>query len=78
LFDTEGKDGWQEFYKFHPKSPGIITLSRPGFSKDGGLAVIYMGNQANWLVGGGRIHVLEKKEGKWVKRLMFIGPQWVS
>jgi hypothetical protein len=43
LFDTKENDGWQEFYKIYPESPGIITLSLPGFSKDGTLAVIYMG-----------------------------------
>jgi hypothetical protein len=78
LFQTKGKDGWDEFYKIYPKSPGIITLSRPGFSMDGNLAVIYMGNQTHWLAGHGRIHVFQREDGKWVETEMRIGPEWVS
>ncbi len=78
LFESTGIDGWEEFYKIHPKSPGIITLSRPGLSLDGSLAVIYMGNQTHWLAGRGRIYVLEKKGGKWGENRMCIGPFWMS
>lgn len=65
LFQTEGKDGWKEFYRVYSDSPGIITLSRPGFSRDGTVAMIYLGNQSNWLAGRGGIRVYEKRNGKW-------------
>ncbi|NLV46044.1 MAG: hypothetical protein GXY07_16265 [Candidatus Hydrogenedentes bacterium] len=65
LFQTEGKDGWKAFYMIYAESPGIITLSRPGFSKDGTVAMIYLGNQSNWLAGRGGIRVYEKRNGKW-------------
>ncbi len=78
LFGINGKNGWEEFYKIYPKSPGIITLSRPGFSNNGTLAVIYMGIQSNGLAGYGQIYVLEEKEGKWVELKTQIGPSWIS
>jgi hypothetical protein len=78
LFRTRGKDGWEEFYKIYPKSPGIITLSRPGFSKDGTIAVIYIGNQRHGVVGEGQIYVFQKIDGKWVECGTHIGPSWVS
>ncbi|MCP4258443.1 MAG: hypothetical protein GY774_13230 [Planctomycetes bacterium] len=78
LFKTEGKDGWTEFYKLYPKSPGIITLSCPGFSKDGSLAVILMANQSTLLAGYRRIYVLKKQDGEWFDTEISIGPTWVS
>jgi hypothetical protein len=78
LFKTEGKYGWAEFYKLYPNSPGIITLSRPGFSKDGSLAIILMVNQSTLLAGYGRIYVLKKQDGEWVDTDLSIGPTWVS
>lgn len=81
LFDAkkeQGKDGWQVFYDTYPDSPGIITLSLPGFSADGTIGVIYMGNQRGWLVGHGRLYVLEKIGERWVKTDWLIGPSWVS
>lgn len=78
LFKTSGQDGWTAFYRTYPNSPGIITLSRPGFSRDGRLAVIYMGNQSHWLAGHGRIFVLQRTDGKWTMAAMWLGPAWVS
>jgi len=78
LFGTNGKNGWTEFYKLYPNSRGIITLSRPGFSKDSTLAVIYMGEQSNFKAGYGRIYVLKKHDGKWVNTELSIGPRWIS
>lgn len=82
IFDTEkngGRDGWKVFREHYPQSPGIITLSRPGFSTDGSVAVIYMSNRSNWLVGHGRIYVYELENNRWNEiKLLRIGPQWVS
>lgn len=77
LFNMEGWVGWEEFYKLYPGSPGIITLSRPGFSRDDALAVIYMGHNFDWEGGSGQIHVLERHNEKWVESSMGIGPAWI-
>ena len=78
LFETKGNDGWTEFYKLYPNSRGIITLSRPGFSKDGTLAVICMSDHSGPLAGYARIYVLQKQDGQWVDTELIIGPTWVS
>ncbi|HSV43940.1 MAG TPA: hypothetical protein VLJ10_05230 [Candidatus Bathyarchaeia archaeon] len=77
LFADQG-DGWDKFYQLYPESPGIITLSRPGFSADETLAVIYIGNQSHWLAGHGGIRIYRKKDGKWVDEREGLGPSWVS
>ena len=66
--------GWKKFYKSYPDSPGIITISRPGFSRGGKIAVIYMWNQVADLSGRGRIFVLENRNGKWLYSVMVVGP----
>lgn len=71
-------DGWDTFYAKYPKSPGIITISRVGFSRRGDVAMVYIGSQSHWLAGGGRIRILRKQDGKWVVRSGSIGPRWVS
>lgn len=78
IFRTSGRDGWEVFYETYPKSPGIVTLSRPGFSADGTAAVIYMGNQYGWLAGHGQIYVFHRVSGKWEEGFEMIGPRWVS
>ena len=78
LFEREDLDGWMEFHKVYPKSTGIVKLSRPGFSSDGTLAVIYMGHQSHPTAEYGRIFVLENKDGMWVEAPLSIGSGWVS
>ena len=69
---------WEEFYKIYPDTEGIVTLSRPGFSKDRSIAVIYMWNQYASLGGIGEYYIFEKKDGRWVKSSMSIGSTVVS
>lgn len=76
--EVRDKGWWESFYEKYPNSPGIIMLSRPGFSADGTIGVIYMGNQWGGLAGHGRIWVLEKKDGKWFQRKWLVGPTWIS
>jgi hypothetical protein len=71
-------DGWDKFYAKYPKSPGVITISRVGFSRKGDRAMFYMGSQSHWLAGSGRIHIFRKQHGKWVEEPYSFGPSWVS
>jgi len=57
---------WDRFYRQYPDSKGWIELSAVGFNPDKTVAVVYVGHHCGPLCGGGRFHVLEKKEGKWV------------
>ena len=57
--------GWENFYKQYPNSGGWIELSAVGFNADKTVAVVYMGHHSWSLSGGGRFHVLQKKDGKW-------------
>ena len=69
----------ENFYKQHPDSGGWIELSAVGFNADKTVAVVYMGHHCGSLCGGGRFHVLQKKDGKWVP-LKWKGSRcdWVS
>ena len=71
--------GWENFYKQYPNSGGWIELSAVGFNADKTVAVVYMGHHSWSLSGGGRFHVLQKKDGKWTP-LKWKGPRcaWES
>ena len=45
--------GWSNFYSKYPHSQGIITLSRVGFGPGGNTALLYVGNQSDYLAGAG-------------------------
>ena len=64
LFDSRG--GWDAFYKKYPDSGGMIGMSAVGFNADKTIAVVYMGHGCGLLCGGGELHVLQKKDGKWI------------
>ncbi len=70
------QDGWDEFYRRYPDSPGITTLSRVGFNQDGTEALVYMGSQFHYLAGAGNLVRLEKQDGEWkiVDKMML----WIS
>jgi len=80
IFTHEGNPSrnWELFYKRFPSYPGIIELSRAGFSEDGTFAVIYMGNSYGRLHGRGRIHILKKENGKWGPSEYKFKKQWIS
>ena len=76
---VKGKpSGWDLFYPKYPQAGGMTTISRPGFSKDGDLAIIYVGRHSNYLAGSGRLWVLQKQDGQWVVQPGLIGPMWMS
>jgi hypothetical protein len=57
---------WEGFYKTYPDSGGWIELSAVGFNADRTVAVVYVGHLCGLLCGGGRFHVLQKTENKWL------------
>jgi hypothetical protein len=43
----------------------VFEVSAVGFNNDGTRALVYVGHNCGDLCGGGRYHILVKKEGKW-------------
>jgi hypothetical protein len=77
LFKDNVMGGWEAFHRKHPKSSGILTLSRVGFNADKTQALVYKGWSCGGLCGGGGYTLLTKKKGVWVVG-PDIGPTWVS
>jgi hypothetical protein len=75
-FAENGK-GWEEVYRKHPKSRGIVELSMVGFNPEGTKAIVYCGNQSDWLAGGGGTKIYKKTDGKWEED-GWIGSMWIS
>jgi hypothetical protein len=78
IWENRRRDGWKYFYTLYPKSSGHITVSRVGFSPDGGTAIVYHGCQSHWLAGAGQIFVLKQRDGRWHIEPIHIGDMWVS
>ena len=58
-------DGWKEFYKRFPAAPGMLTLSRVGFSHDQRRALLYYGNHYGGLGGEGFLVLMEWDGDRW-------------
>jgi hypothetical protein len=70
------RDGWEEFYRRYPNSPGTIWLSRVGLDVLLKLALVYIGRQSHWRAGAGHFVLLKKENGAWsVQRETVI---WIS
>jgi hypothetical protein len=58
--------GWDGFYRTFPGSSGILSLSLPGYSANGNLAIVQVAYACGPLCGAGFYWVLEYVEGRWV------------
>jgi hypothetical protein len=67
---------WRAFYAKYPGSPGVINLSGVGFSRNGNLALVYMGKSCGPLCGEGTFYLLARRNGAWVVENQV--PWWVS
>jgi hypothetical protein len=64
-YKWDGDLDWEGFYKKYPKSGGIFTFSRVGFSKDGQQALLFVTNWCRTLCGTGEYYLLKKENGEW-------------
>jgi hypothetical protein len=79
MSDELFKGGWEAYKTKFPGSPPYITLSRPGFSANGRLAILYLGKSSWFLSAAGRFFILEWENGRWVEVTKWrIGPEWKS
>lgn len=76
LFEVNVREGWKEFKRRYPGAPGILTLSRVGFSFDMQQAIVYVGWQEDALVGQGTVYILEKSEEGW--SILYSSILWMS
>jgi hypothetical protein len=76
LFPTQDKMGWNRFRQRFPASSGITTLSRVAFDASHVHALVYVGNQRDWLSGSGTVFFLGRAQGEWKIEKSWIA--WLS
>jgi hypothetical protein len=71
--DVDLRGGWERVLRGPPGCSVVVDVSVPGFSADGGQALISVGATRGLLNGSGGLYVLERQDGSWVviKGLMF-------
>ena len=57
---------------------GLVEVSAVGFNADKTVAIVYVGHHCGLLCGGGAVHVLLKKQGRWQPLATIIACPWVS
>jgi hypothetical protein len=57
---------WTGFYEKYQNSAGMIEISRPGYSKDGFYAVIYIQSSCGPVCGSQVFKQFKKINGKWI------------
>ncbi len=72
----EGSGGWGIFYEKYPNSQGQMALSRVGFNQQMNVAMLYVGNQSDWLAGAGFYVLLGKVSDKWTVQAKMMA--WIS
>jgi len=64
-YEFDGEMDWEAFYKKYPKSGGLYTFSRVGFSQNGQQALLFVTNWCRSLCGEGNYYLLKKENGEW-------------
>ena len=67
---------WSEFYKRYPGASGLISFSAIGYTADGNIALLMVGQGCGSLCGAGHNVVAKRQGGRW--RLIAIQQTWVS
>lgn len=74
IFSSE--NGWLRFYEAYPNSQGTMTLSRVGFNAEQNQALMYVGNQVDYIAGEGDYVLFSKKGGEWLIEQIVLA--WIS
>ncbi len=70
--------GWGYFYRRFPGASGLIDISRVGLDSKGPVAIVYLGQQHQYLDGMGTIRVLKRDGKAWALTDDRIGLGWRS
>ncbi len=57
--------GWRKFYEAYPGSPGLLSLSRIGFGKEGKQALVYIAQAYGDDGGKGHLFLVKKESKGW-------------
>jgi len=63
--EAPGRDYWQLFARYFPKSSGIVSLSRIAYNESGNEAMAYLAFSCGLLCGHGLAVVLQQFDGRW-------------
>jgi hypothetical protein len=74
--EIKSATGWTGFRAAYPNGTGIVSLSRIGLSPRREWAIVYAGQQSDWLAGGGYVYVLQRRAARW--RIVSSLALWVS
>lgn len=64
-YEFDGVMNWDLFCKKYPKTDGIYTFSRVGFSKDGNEALVFVTFWCYYACGAGNYYIMKKENGEW-------------
>ena len=58
--------GWRTLFQSFPGSTSLVSMSFPGYSNDGDVAVVYLSIGRGSLAGNGSLVVLKRKHRQWL------------
>ena len=69
-------EGWKKLFEAFPGATGWTSVSLPGYSPDGDVAVVYVAHHCGSLCGQGMYVYLHRTDDQWKVLVRF--PAWVS
>jgi hypothetical protein len=75
---SDFRDRWVAFYEKFADASGVMSLSLPGYSKEGDIAVVQIASSCGETCGGGSFWVLRKVSGQWSVEFGKVVEGWQS
>ncbi|MET3654597.1 hypothetical protein ABIC75_004345 [Dyella japonica] len=69
-------EAWKKLFEAFPGATGWTSVSLPGYSPDGGIAIVYVAHHCGALCGQGEYVYLRHAKNQWKVLMRF--PVWVS
>jgi hypothetical protein len=69
-------EAWKKLYESYPGATGWTSVSLPGYSPDGEIAVVYVAHHCGSLCGQGLYVYMRRAKDQWKPLIRF--PVWVS
>lgn len=74
----DSHDRWAAFYEKFTNAVGVMSLSLPGYSTDGDLAIVQVASACGETCGGGSFWLLRRVSGQWQVEVGKVIPGWQS